>query len=255
MRRLLAFFISIYQTKISPYKGFSCAHKGLHKGDSCSQFTKQVILDQGFFAGLKNIRQRFTECREAAQTIQRSSLKHQRGDCDIGGCDSCGAFDSCGDNSSLSLDCLSSCDVVSFDKKSRKRDLWILAIVIFLLLSCAYYFIGRQVDGVDIKLKEGVEETTDRSLAKLFNTHLPDYKINFILENGIRTTNTLKNTSAKNWISLTPKGSLYLSDIREMTIVDKEITRSIKLESFTSPKKNGQGEKFKYTIRKKWEFF
>jgi len=76
-----------------------------------------------------------------------------------------------------------------------------------------------------------------------------------ILKSGTRTTNTLRNVSAKNWISLKPKGSLYLSDIKEMTVVDKDITKSIKLESFTSPKKNGQGEKFEYTIRKKWDFF
>lgn len=253
MRKLLAFTISVYQRRLSPHKGFKCAHKGLHKGDSCSEFTKKKILDKGVFSSLKDIRQRFSDCREAAQTIQRSSLKYQRGDCDlgIGGCDSCDL----GGKGSLPLDCYSGCDIFHSDRKNRKRDLWILASVILILILLAYYFVGRQVDLVDIRLKEGVEETSDRSLGKLFNTQLPDYKINFILDNGKTSTNTLRNTSAKSWISLKPKGSLYLSNIKEMTIVDKEITKSIKLESFSSPSKSGEGEKFEYTIRKKWDFF
>ncbi len=74
MRKLFAFLISIYQSKISPHKGFTCAHRGLHKGDSCSEYTKQEILDKGIFSSLKSIQKRFSECRDAAQTIQRSSL-------------------------------------------------------------------------------------------------------------------------------------------------------------------------------------
>jgi len=140
MRKLFVYLISFYQKRISPHKGFSCAHSGLHKGDSCSEYSKKQIHEKGVFASIKDIRLRFDECRDAANIIQqRRPLLAQRGDCDLGlsGCDSC---DMSGKNS-LPYDCLSSsCDFFHSDKKNRRRDSWIIFFVVIILIISYFYF-------------------------------------------------------------------------------------------------------------------
>lgn len=91
MRKILASLISLYQTKISPKKGFRCARRGLYGGESCSEYTKQKILEKGVFASLKPIRSRFNECHDAAVSIRNHVPRGQRGeiDCGLGGLDSC----------------------------------------------------------------------------------------------------------------------------------------------------------------------
>ena len=259
MRKLLAYFISIYQRKLSPYKGFSCAHRCLHGSDSCSEFTKKQILDKGVFSSVKTIKQRFGECRDAALLIRQGSAKAQRGDCDPG-CGSC-AFDigGCG-SASPSADCPSFCidgcfDIGRYSKRNTMQFLLTLTLIALLLFGLSYYFIGRQISTINIRLKEGVEETADGTLAKLFQAQRPDYKVNFSLKEGSSNTYILKNTSAKKWISLKPRDSFYLSDIINMTVVNKGLTHSEELESFSAPSKNGEGELFEYTIKQRWEFF
>ena len=62
--------IEFYQQYISPWKGFSCAHRVYHGGHSCSEAVKKIIGEQGLFAGLTRIRQRFRECAEAARAVR-----------------------------------------------------------------------------------------------------------------------------------------------------------------------------------------
>ena len=65
--------ISGYQKYISPYKGFRCAHRALHGGESCSEYIKNAIATQGLVAGIKISSQRFKACEQAYKTL-RSSL-------------------------------------------------------------------------------------------------------------------------------------------------------------------------------------
>jgi putative component of membrane protein insertase Oxa1/YidC/SpoIIIJ protein YidD len=67
--------IQFYQRFISPYKGFRCAHATLHKGDSCSQAIKKIILEQGVWNSKTLIKARFAQCRLAAQTLQLARLE------------------------------------------------------------------------------------------------------------------------------------------------------------------------------------
>lgn len=67
--------IQFYQRFISPYKGFRCAHATLHKGDSCSQAIKKIILEQGVWNSKTLIKVRFAQCRLAAQTLQLARLE------------------------------------------------------------------------------------------------------------------------------------------------------------------------------------
>lgn len=38
--------INTYQTRISPRKGYSCPHRLLHGGESCSEYVKNLLLEQ-----------------------------------------------------------------------------------------------------------------------------------------------------------------------------------------------------------------
>ncbi|MBW4601005.1 MAG: membrane protein insertion efficiency factor YidD [Calothrix sp. FI2-JRJ7] len=70
IRQLIVISISWYQRCISPHKGYSCAHKVLHKGESCSQCVKRVFQEQDLTTAIKLTRKRFAECGDAAHTLE-----------------------------------------------------------------------------------------------------------------------------------------------------------------------------------------
>ncbi len=100
--------ITLYQHYLSPRKGFSCPHRLLHGGPSCSGHVKHLILEEGLFEAVAPSRQRLAACREARYTLGASTVeavdsswftgwwrrrRHRRhGCCDIG-CDVCDIFD------------------------------------------------------------------------------------------------------------------------------------------------------------------
>ena len=79
-RGLAVTAISGYQKFISPHKGFSCAHRVLYGCESCSQYFKQVIAEEGIITAIANARGRFQECREANEILKkrRSQCKANR---------------------------------------------------------------------------------------------------------------------------------------------------------------------------------
>jgi putative component of membrane protein insertase Oxa1/YidC/SpoIIIJ protein YidD len=62
--------ITGYQRYLSPYKGFRCAHRVLHQGESCSQYVKREVRAEGLLVALRRSRLRFAECKEASRVIQ-----------------------------------------------------------------------------------------------------------------------------------------------------------------------------------------
>jgi putative component of membrane protein insertase Oxa1/YidC/SpoIIIJ protein YidD len=76
-RGLAIIAISGYQRFISPHKGFSCAHRVLYGCDSCSQYFKRVIAEEGIFAAIANAKGRFQECREANEILKQRRAKCQ----------------------------------------------------------------------------------------------------------------------------------------------------------------------------------
>jgi putative component of membrane protein insertase Oxa1/YidC/SpoIIIJ protein YidD len=73
--------IAGYQKHISPQKGFSCAHRLLHGGESCSQYIKRLIAQEGLVEAVRASRQRFQACREANEILNaRSSYRCQNED-------------------------------------------------------------------------------------------------------------------------------------------------------------------------------
>ncbi|CAN1212741.1 hypothetical protein TUMEXPCC7403_21220 [Tumidithrix helvetica PCC 7403] len=61
--------ISGYQRYLSPYKGFSCAHRVLHGSESCSAYTKRQIAEKGLLQGLNLSRSRFYACKQASEIL------------------------------------------------------------------------------------------------------------------------------------------------------------------------------------------
>lgn len=66
---LLVRLIGWYQRYLSPYKGFRCAHRALHGGESCSQFVKRAVRQRGAMRSLSAARGRFAECRAARDSL------------------------------------------------------------------------------------------------------------------------------------------------------------------------------------------
>lgn len=69
-RKTAVLAIAGYQKFISPHKGFSCAHRVLYGCESCSQYFKRVVGEDGIFTAIANAKGRFQECREANQILQ-----------------------------------------------------------------------------------------------------------------------------------------------------------------------------------------
>jgi len=74
-RSLALTAIGGYQKFISPHKGFSCAHRVLYGCESCSQYFKQVIAEEGIFTAISNAKGRFQECREANEILKARRAK------------------------------------------------------------------------------------------------------------------------------------------------------------------------------------
>lgn len=70
---LLKSLITAYQRWLSPFKGFSCAHRILHGGSSCSGYALQILESDGPWRLLPLMHRRFRDCEQA-----NASLRAQR---------------------------------------------------------------------------------------------------------------------------------------------------------------------------------
>ncbi len=62
--------IDQYKTQISPRKGYSCPHRLLYGQDSCSDYVKQVFLEQSLSQAIHQSYRRFQDCNQARQVLQ-----------------------------------------------------------------------------------------------------------------------------------------------------------------------------------------
>lgn len=65
--------IGTYQQHISPKKGFSCPHRLLHGGESCSDYVKNLLLQSlqpNLLAVVKPSLKRFQDCTAASKTLR-----------------------------------------------------------------------------------------------------------------------------------------------------------------------------------------
>lgn len=251
MKWSLICLISFYQTYISPHKGFCCAHRRLHGGKSCSQAIKNIVLSRGLLGGLSDIKSRFNECNAAAVALRQKSYPPLRTDldCGLGGCAGCadiGGADAClfggGDASSPTI----TRPIIFFPAG---------IFTLLIILACVYWFVGRQVDFIEIRLLDASQETSDKHLAKLFNEQLPDYQLIVDAKGRKIKTDTLKNSSAVDWLQLIPKGAVYRSDINRLIVINKQILKDQVLDTFENPAGEGTGKFYEYRVHNKWQIF
>lgn len=69
-RSSAAALIRGYQKHISPKKGFSCAYRVLHGKESCSEFIKRTILEQGLIDAIPAAQHRLQACKAANQVLK-----------------------------------------------------------------------------------------------------------------------------------------------------------------------------------------
>ncbi|MEH2191809.1 MAG: membrane protein insertion efficiency factor YidD [Nostoc sp.] len=67
--------IKAYQKYISPSKGFSCSHRLLHGGDSCSNYLKRMLSEQKLDQALQSSIKRFQDCGAASRTLTSSKAR------------------------------------------------------------------------------------------------------------------------------------------------------------------------------------
>jgi putative component of membrane protein insertase Oxa1/YidC/SpoIIIJ protein YidD len=67
--------IALYQKYISPKKGFSCSHRRLHGGTSCSQYAKNLLSEQNLELAVKMSVQRFRDCAKASRALRNQKAE------------------------------------------------------------------------------------------------------------------------------------------------------------------------------------
>ena len=68
--RFILLLVRGYQLYLSPYKGFSCAYRKLHNGQSCSSYFYSCVSSYGLSTASIMLRQRFHECTQASHILQ-----------------------------------------------------------------------------------------------------------------------------------------------------------------------------------------
>ena len=67
--------IEFYQRRISPHKGFCCAHRKVHGGYSCSEFMKGQVSHVGFVRAFMSMPNRFRECSAAYRLLAEKNKR------------------------------------------------------------------------------------------------------------------------------------------------------------------------------------
>lgn len=78
LTRLTLSAIDVYKAYLSPRKGFNCAHRVLHGGESCSTYAQEAVRAHGAWGAAVHVKSRFAACKAAAHT-----LSEQRSDGDV----------------------------------------------------------------------------------------------------------------------------------------------------------------------------
>ena len=79
-----------YQRRLSPYKGFRCAHAAVSGGPSCSTAILEIVRAQGLVGGWPQVVTRFADCRLAYQGLRGAALLGGRGRSQVKGLCCCG---------------------------------------------------------------------------------------------------------------------------------------------------------------------
>ena len=73
--RLVDAAIRQYQQRISPRKGWGCAHRVAHGGDSCSVAVQDIVRRRGLVRAARPTALRFLACYQAASLLMASDVR------------------------------------------------------------------------------------------------------------------------------------------------------------------------------------
>ena len=275
MNWLILLLIDFYKRFISPHKGFSCAYRRYHGGDSCSSAVRKIIQTDGCYRGARKIKQQFRLCKVAAQALneqRQASTRNHNADLDCGLSSGCGAGDcvpdfGCFDGGSGGEGGGSHCgDVLveaisCFDfsndngkKKKRRRQIGFSALAILLIAgSAAFYYkmtMPPKIVGVDIRLKENAEEEQEGFLAKYTHRGRLDYQLILTINGREYHTNKINNTTANEWLAFQLPEEVRAEFITQIRVIDFDIINSNVLEDIYPEADQGEGRKYQYVIRK-----
>lgn len=115
LRSVVLLGVDFYQRYLSPYKGFSCAHKRVYGGTSCSEYFRLAVQYQGLSDSIPLFQQRLRACKGASLSLKASRANPQRRRKKRDVCDDCDSscipldgYDLC----ELGCDLGSNCDVL-----------------------------------------------------------------------------------------------------------------------------------------------
>ena len=92
-RYAVAQMIVAYQRHLSPLKGFSCAHRAFHGGESCSEWSRRALLRVGLMRFPALLFRRLKACGAAYDMlVQAQSGEPKRDEDDDGRPEPCPAF-------------------------------------------------------------------------------------------------------------------------------------------------------------------
>jgi putative component of membrane protein insertase Oxa1/YidC/SpoIIIJ protein YidD len=95
LRSVVIALIGGYQRYLSPIKGYSCTHRIVYGGVSCSEYVKNTLTDKSLFESTLLARQRFRACGIAYTSYKSRVIPHETCDPEmIAAC--CGAVGICG---------------------------------------------------------------------------------------------------------------------------------------------------------------
>jgi putative component of membrane protein insertase Oxa1/YidC/SpoIIIJ protein YidD len=67
--------IATYQRRVSPRKGWRCAHGVVHGGDTCSGAVREVLARRGLVRGAVPTALRFLACYQAAKMLTATEVR------------------------------------------------------------------------------------------------------------------------------------------------------------------------------------
>lgn len=261
LQRLVLWMIGLYQSKISSRKGFNCAHHKLHGQETCSNAVKYLVAEHGLIESIPAIRSRFRECREAFNQLSNEASLPTRADLPIS-CDApCDvSFGDCGGAPTDSeSSCLLPCIFIpgmNFSNKAQNRVFLMFCLASLLI---GYWYYGREVSSISI---ERTSARTGSLITRLFVRDDPKLRVMLQVDGKKYYSNVISLNHADS------RYTLPMSDGPESFKIDKIELQDARLsvggdlfvigqaiESIDNPKSSGEGERFKFSIKRRWHLY
>jgi len=254
--------IALYQRFLSPIKGYHCAHHRLHKGDTCSNAIKKIVIDNELTKVPSLARKRFEECKQASITL-KGLANSQRIDlsCDLpcAGSDSCtgdSLFSGCGkDNDACTLPCDICFDLNLGNRRTRRIIYGIFFIACFSLV----FYHGSRITKIELTpianaqstgILERLSKRESPSLRVVLLDGSQEIKSSIVETEGL-TINAPILLDFGRAISLSRMSEMRIQDARFKAALDLPVV-SQELDKVSSPKRSGAGQKYRYQFKARW---